>query len=40
MSAMMLNSASIAATAVPSETFGGRLNEIVLATSRPWWLGF
>src|SRR5580704_10147430 len=30
--------ASIVATAVLSDTFGGRLNEMVLATSRPWWL--
>src|ERR1700733_13178849 len=30
--------ASILATAVLNDAFGGRLNEMVLATSRPWWL--
>src|SRR5580692_432327 len=30
--------ASIRATAVLSDTFGGRLKEMVLATSSPWWL--
>src|ERR1700754_3853249 len=29
---------SIVATAVLSETPGGRLNEMVVATRRPWWL--